>query len=381
MTTAEATPQLISDAGWRDLRARLDGARPGGYGTEDWSLGMPAGWLSELVADWSRFDPSQVQRRIDGLAHRFVTVGGQRLHVCLAAGEGSRPRPLLLTNGWPSSFLEYLELIPWLVERGSAAGDSGYDCFSLVIPALPGFGFSAAPAGPPMTGRDVARLWNTLMTETLGYERYVAHGTDLGAGVTAWLARDHASSLDGIHLGSPHLAPAREPHTPAESEFGRALATWTKFEGAYAHMHASKPSTVGAALLDSPAGLAAWIGEKFVAWSDTEPEPVFTRELLLATLTLYWSTGTIVTSMLPYWAHAHTKAILPIDDPSPVPTSVDVFGGERVPFPTPPRSLGERYFNIVNWCEHSTGGHFPAGSAPRALAGALREAFIAGAVA
>ncbi len=376
---SDNAPQLISDDAWRVLRARLDQSRPSGALGEDPGLGLPASWLERLLADWAAYDPNALQSRIDALGHRFVTLDGQRLHVCLVPGEGSRPRPLLLTNGWPSSFLEYLDLIPLLVQRGSDARTNEFDCFSLVIPALPGYGYSAAPVSGAMTGRDVARLWNSLMTDALGHEHYVAHGTDLGAGVTAWLARDHATSVDAIHLGSPHLAPAREPNTPEETAFARALATWTKFEGAYAHMHASKPATVGAALLDSPTGLAAWIGEKFVAWSSGSLDAGVMRELLLGTLTLYWSTATIATSMLPYWAHSHATAILPIDAPSPVPTSVDIFAGEHVPFPVPPRSLGERYFSVAHWYEHASGGHFPAADAPQALADALRAAFDVGA--
>jgi hypothetical protein len=140
----------------------------------------------------------------------------------------------------------------------------------------------------------------------------------------------------------------------------------------------TKPTTLGSALTDSPAGLAAWIAEKIVAWSSNRPDgsPAFDRELLLSTLTLYWATGTIATSLLPYWAYAHNPdAALPADDPSPVPTAVSIFGGERIPFPKPPRELAQRYYTLTSWAEHPVGGHFPAAAEPQLLAQTLRDAF------
>ena len=143
------------------------------------------------------------------------------------------------------------------------------------------------------------------------------------------------------------------------------------------HEHATKPATLAAAISDSPAGLAAWIGEKVVAWSSEQVEgvPAFDQDLLLSTLTLYWATNTAATSLLPYWASRRAGATLPVDDPSSVPTSVTIFGGERVPFPKPPRELAERYFNVTDWSEHPSGGHFPAVAEPEILAKVIREFF------
>ena len=206
----------------------------------------------------------------------------------------------------------------------------------------------------------------------------VAHGSDLGAGVTAWLARDQPEAVGAIHLATPGLAPTAPPRTPLEDEFAAAVDTWTAEEGGYAHEQATKPATLGWALSDSPSGLAAWIAEKIVAWSSVRPDgsPAFDRALLLGTLTLYWATGTIATSLLPYWAYRHSpEAALPANDPSPVPTAVSIFGGERVPFPKPPRELAERYYTITSWSEHPVGGHFPAVAEPELLAGILRDTF------
>jgi len=143
-------------------------------------------------------------------------------------------------------------------------------------------------------------------------------------------------------------------------------------------VHSTKPATLGAALHDSPAGLAAWIGEKITAWSSMSPsgQPAFPPDLLLGTLTLYWATGTITSSLLPYWAYRHAPGTaLPAGEPAPVPTAITIFGGERVPFPKPPRELAERYFRVTSWAEHDRGGHFPAVAEPRLLAQELRDAF------
>jgi pimeloyl-ACP methyl ester carboxylesterase len=221
-------------------------------------------------------------------------------------------------------------------------------------------------------------MWHALMSSALGLERYVAHGSDLGAGVTAWLARDHPEAVRAIHLATPGLVPAPAPRAPEEEAYADAVSAWTAEEGGYAHEHATKPTTLGAALSDSPAGLAAWIAEKIVAWSSTRADggPAFDRELLLSTLTLYWATGTITTSLLPYWAYGHNgDAALPLDDPSPVPTAVTIFGGERVPFPKPPPELAQRYYTLNAWTEHPVGGHFPAVAEPELLAQTLREVF------
>jgi pimeloyl-ACP methyl ester carboxylesterase len=333
--------------------------------------------LRSLLDDWRAFDPARLQRRLDGLRQLRAVVGRQTVHVVVAEGQGPDPLPLLLTHGWPGSFLEYLELLPLLCDPGRHGGHPS-DAFTVIAPSLPGFGFSGPPPSAGWTGRQVAALWHALMTSGLGYEHYVAHGSDLGAGVTAWLAREHPDAVHAIHLATPGIAPAPAPRTAAEEGYAAAISAWTAEEGGYAHLHATKPTTVGNALFDSPAGLAAWIAEKIVAWSSTGPDgsPAFDRELLLSTATLYWATGTIGTSLLPYWAYGHSPgAALPVDDPSPVPTAVGIFGGERIPFPKPPRELGQRYYTLTGWAEHPVGGHFPAVAEPQLLAQALRDAF------
>jgi pimeloyl-ACP methyl ester carboxylesterase len=362
-----------------DLRQRLRRARRPAPPDDDWSRGVPASWLSRLLADWAAFDVAGFQRRLAGLTHLRAEAGGQAVHVLIAAGQGHghEPLPLLLSNGWPSSFCEYLDVLPLLTDPGGNGADPA-DSFTVVAPALPGFGFSGPPPPGGFTPAEVAQLWHELMTAGLGHPRYVAHGSDLGAGVVAQLARAQPAAVAAIHLATPGLPLPPEPRTAAEQAYLAEVEAWTAEEGGYAHQHATKPSTLGAALNDSPAGLAAWIGEKIVAWSSraADGSPAFPRDLLLATLTLYWATGTVTTSMLPYWKFRHTAgAALPAGDPSLVPSTVTVFGGERVPFPKPPRELAERYLTVVGYQRRDHGGHFPAAAEPELFAQTLREAF------
>ena len=361
----------------KDLATRLPGTHLPSYPGSGWEQGVPTGWLRGLLEDWRAFDPAVLQQRLDGLRQLRVAIDGQMLHVVVADGRGPNPLPLLLTHGWPGSFLEYLKVLPLLADPAAHGADPS-DAFTVIVPSLPGYGFSGPPPPTGLTGRQVAALWHALMASGLGYGRYLAHGSDLGAGVTAWLTRDHPAALRAIHLATPGLAPAPAPRSEPEATYAAAVETWTADEGGYAHEHATKPATLAAALSDSPAGLAAWIAEKVVAWSSTRPDgsPAFERDLLLSTLTLYWTTGTITTSLLPYWAYRHSPdSALPIDDQSPVPTAVSIFGGERVPFPKPPRELAQRYYTLTDWAEHPVGGHFPAVAEPELLARTLRDVF------
>ena len=364
--------QALEDLASRLVRAQLTTDLGRG-----WERGVPRSWLHDLINDWRAFDPDDLQHRLDGLRQFRAVVEGCRIHLVVAEGRGCDPIPLLLTHGWPGSFLEYLKVLP-LLSDPIAHGADAADAFTVIIPSLPGYGFSGAPPPSGFTGRQVAAIWHALMSSALGHEHYVAHGSDLGAGVTAWLARDHPEAVRTIHLATPGLAPAPAPRAAKEEAYAAAVGSWTAEEGAYAHEHATKPATLGAALSESPAGLAAWIAEKIVAWSSTRSDgsPAFDRELLLATLTLYWATRTITTSLLPYWSYHHNPdAALPADDQSRVPTAVSIFGGERVPFPKPPRELAQRYYTLTHWAEHPIGGHFPAVAEPELLARTLREVF------
>jgi pimeloyl-ACP methyl ester carboxylesterase len=346
-----------------DLRERLARTRSG-PGSSAWELGVSPAWVAGLLHDWRAFDVATAQDHLDSWTHLRAEVDGHAIHLVHAPGPDAAAPVLLLTHGWPGSFLEYSRLLPRLTGT-----------FTVAVPSLPGFGFSAAPPASGLTSRQVAGVFHRVMTEGLGHARYVAHGSDLGAGVTAWLARDHPDAVERIHLATPGLASARPIGSAAERAFAEESERWTAEEGGYAHVQSTKPVTLGIALHDSPAGLAGWIGEKVVAWSSTrrDGEPAFDRTLLLTTLTLYWTTGTITSSFLPYWAARHTPGSgLPPDEPPTTPTAVTLFGGERVPFPKPPRDLAERYFRLSAWSQHPVGGHFPAVAEPELLARILR---------
>jgi pimeloyl-ACP methyl ester carboxylesterase len=360
----------------QDLRLRLSRWRRAPDLGPGWERGAPNTWIADLLDDWGHYDMDPLQARLDALTHYRAQVEDQHLHVVRVVGSGPRPLPLLLTHGWPGSFLELLKLIPLLTEPETDAADRT-ETFTLIIPSLPGFGFSGLPPHQGRTAREVASIWHRLMVDGFGYERYAAHGSDLGAGVTSWLAREYPTNIAGIHLATPGLAAPADGRSPAEERFAEAVTKWMVEEGGYMHEHATKPATLAASISDSPAGLAAWIGEKVVAWSSERVDgtPTFDRDLLLSTLTLYWATNTAATSLLPYWASQHAVAALPVDDPSPVPTSVTIFGGERVPFPKPPRELAERYYNVTDWSEYPVGGHFPAVAEPEILANVIRHFF------
>jgi pimeloyl-ACP methyl ester carboxylesterase len=374
---AEPFRPVLGRAAVNDLNERLRAARvrPGADG--GWVRGMPGDWLATLIADWQAFDTDSMQDRLDRLTHLRAEVQGVAVHLIHAPGAGTEPVPLLLTHGWPSSFLEYWALLPLLTDP-AAHGGAATDAFTVVAPSLPGYGFSGPPPAGGMVHEQVAELWYRIMTEGLGYRRFVAHGSDLGAGVTARLARAHPDAVAAIHLATPGLGAPPQPWSDAVREHFREVEKWSAEEGGYAHMHATRPATIGAALDDSPVALAAWAGEKLIRWSSTAAggQPALDRDHLLGTLTLYWATRTGASSLLPYWAHRHTPgSALPADDPPRTPTAIDIFGGEIVPFAKPPRELAERYFNVAGWAEHERGGHFPAVAEPQLLAERLRAAF------
>ena len=207
---------------------------------------MPGDWLARLIEDWRAFDPLSLQARLDRLTHLRAEVDGVSVHLVHAPGTGPDPLPLVLTHGWPSSFLEYLALLPLLTDPAAHGGDAA-DAFTVVLPSLPGFGFSGPPPPGGLTYPQVAELWHTIMTGVLGYRRYAAHGSDLGAGVTAWLARAHPAEVAAIHLATPGLAAPPKPWTDPVSEHFAEVKAWFAEEGGYSHMHATKPATIGAA--------------------------------------------------------------------------------------------------------------------------------------
>jgi pimeloyl-ACP methyl ester carboxylesterase len=307
----------------------------------------------------------------------MATLDGQDIHFVHARGEGPSPLPLILTHGWPGSFVEFERILPLLTHPGRFGGDPA-DAFDVVIPSLPGFGFSPAPTHPGMSPRRIAGLWVELM-RGLGYERFGVQGGDIGAGVSVWAARLFPDAVAGLHLNyvpgsyQPPRAPSDPPLSRQEEAFLREAADWSTTEGAYAHLHATRPQTLAYGLADSPIGLAAWLTEKYRAWSDCDGdlERVFDLDHLLTILSLYWFSGALGDAIRIYKEGARDPLVFAPGERIAPPLHVALFPRE---LPIPPRSWVERVFDVRRWTAMPSGGHFAAAEQPHALAEDVRAA-------
>ncbi len=295
---------------------------------------------------------------------------GFGVHAIHERGKGIAPLPLVIMHGWPGSFSQMLKLIPLLVDPAAHGGDAS-DAFDIVVPSLPGFGFSDRPQRRGWTTERTADLWARMMTGELGYERFGAHGGDWGSAVTESLARRHPELLTGIHLTdvpSGHIFRVADP-TDEEQKYVAAGMAWADKEGAYGSIQSTKPQTLAYGLNDSPVGLAAWIAEKFRSWSDCDGdiERSFTRDELLTNVMIYWTTQTINSSIRGYFESGHQGSA--DDSRMEVPSGFAIFPADLVP---PPRRFAERIFNVQRWTEMPAGGHFAAMEEPELLAGDIR---------
>ncbi len=358
-----------------DLRDRLARTRwPDEVCDAGWEYGTNLTYLKQLVQYWLHdFDWRAQEWAINQFSHHRAEIDGFGIHFIHERGAGPNPMPLLLLHGWPSSFLQMRKIIPLLADPAAHGGDPA-DSFDVVAASLPGYGFSDRPATPGMSVGRMADLFSALMTGALGYRRYAARGSDLGAGVLSQLALIHAESLIGIHMGgtNPWIGDdIPDDLTQAEREFVANAQRWSAEEMAYAMEHATRPQTLAYGLNDSPAGLAAWIIEKFRRWSDCDGdvEKVFTRDDLLANLTIYWATETINSSIRLYYESAHNPGAW---GRAEVPTAMVMPPNDM--FPTP-RAWAERSARIDRWTELPRGGHFPEWEVPGPLAEDIRAFF------
>jgi pimeloyl-ACP methyl ester carboxylesterase len=329
--------------------------------------------LDELIAYWrDGYDWSAQADRIAALPHRFVTVDGVRLHAIVAEGKtgtGAGPRPLLLVNGWPSSFVEYLDVLGPLTDPAAHGGDPA-DAFTVVIPALPGYGLSDRALHLDLDREAIARLFDRLMVHHLGFDSYVAHGDDIGGGVVNRLGIHHADTVTAIQTANwldAHVPPGAAL-TGAEERYLAASREWDRTEGAYAHVQQTRPHTLAFALTDSPVGLAAWILEKWLTWSDPASTP--SADLMLTNVMLYWLTDTIASS---------TRLYALSSPPGPrdviqVPASVLVPNEPRLPVP-PEEWLRRAYPQLTRVAHVGTGGHFLAAEQPSLFVNEIRNAF------
>ena len=362
-----------------DLRDRLGRTRwldeiPGSA----WEYGVSFQFLQEICEYWrDQFDWKAQVERLSAFHHYRYVADGLGVHFIHERGKGSSPMPLILTHGWPGSFLEMLRIIPVLTDPASYGGDPS-DSFDVVVPSMPGYGFSDRPARRGINTFSIAGLWVGLMNE-LGYRRFAAQGGDIGASVSTILGLRHSNRVIGIHLnyipGSyrPHLE-AETKLRPEEEEFLRDATRWYDESGAYAHIQRTHPQTAAYGLNDSPAGLAAWILEKFRAWSDCDGDLYrrFTRDELLSNVTLYWMTETIHSSFRLYYEGRRAPLQFGQGDFVSVPCAIARFPKEA---PFPPRCWIERGYNVQRWTEMPSGGHFGAAEEPELMAEDIRAFF------
>ena len=367
-----------------DLLQRLTSTRLGvSHDENDWDAGTSPAYLRELLDHWrSEYDWRAHEARLNRFAHFQADVGGTQLHFIHERGRGDAPLPIVLTHGYPDSFLRFEKLIPLLTDPSAHGGDA-QDAFDVVVPSLPGYGFSELPAKGSTTFQ-IGNLWHKLMTATLGYPRFAAHGGDWGSTVTEHLARSHPRSVVGIHLTDvPFWHAFQKPKEPSDAErkFLDANERFPMEEGAYAMIQGTRPQTLADGLNDSPAGLAAWIVEKFQRWSDCdgEIERRFSKDELLTNVTLYWVTQTIGSSFMPYYdmtnagiARWMVEKAKDWAHPAKVPAALALFPKDLT---RPPREWAERFFDVQRWTEMPRGGHFAALEEPELLAADIRAFF------
>jgi pimeloyl-ACP methyl ester carboxylesterase len=361
-----------------DLRERIARTRwPDEISASGWDYGTNLDELRALLDYWrDGFDWRAQERKLNSFSHFVADVDGLDLHFLHEHGRGPNPMPLLLLHGWPSTFFEMSKLVPLLADPAAHGGDPR-DSFDVVVPSLPGCGFSERPREPGMHKTRMAELFAKLMSETLGHERFAARGGDVGAGVVSLVALDYPERVVGIHVSDvyrPYIGPGARYFTDAERKFFDEERTWMEKEGAYDHLQATKPQTLGYGLNDSPVGLAAWIVEKYRSWSDCggHVEERFTRDEILTQLTIYWATETINSANRLYFERDRAPRPLGPDDRVRVPTAVAIFPGD---IDWPPREWGERVYDVRRWTVMARGGHFAALEEPELLAKDIREFF------
>jgi pimeloyl-ACP methyl ester carboxylesterase len=353
-----------------DLRERLRRTRwPETQTGEGWSQGVPLDYLQQLCRYWAEeYDWRAAEARLNAVPQYRTRIDGLGIHFLHARSPHSAALPLVLTHGWPGSVLEFLEVV------GPLTSASAADAFHVVVPSLPGYGFSDKPAAAGWGIERTAGAWAQLM-DRLGYDRYGAAGNDWGTSVSSALGRQDAAHVAGIHLVPPLAGPdpaALDDLSGAERTALADLAQRSRTGSAYSDVHRTEPQTIGYALLDSPAALCAWIAGKFWAWSDHELDP----DRVLDAVTLYWVTGTGASS-----ARLYHESIDQVSawisgtsaDAVAVPAGCSVFPAE-VPRPSR-RWAARRYPDIRYWVEHDRGGHFPALEAPDLLVDDLRAFF------
>jgi pimeloyl-ACP methyl ester carboxylesterase len=374
------TIQIAEDV-LSDLQQRLQRTRwPDEIEGAGWDYGTNREYLQLLVAYWrDGYDWRKQERLLNRFPQFQAIVDGFRLHFLYLKGQGPRPLPLILSHGWPGSFFEFYKVVEPLADPARHGGVAE-DAFDVVVPSLPGYGFSERPHARGMNVARIAELFVRLMREELGYQRFGAQGGDWGSGITARLGAAYPGHVIGIHLNMDPTELLRQDHerlgglgdSPELQRWRAQRQHYDQDEGAYSRIQGTRPQTLAYGLADSPVGMAGWIVEKFRAWSDCQGdvERAFSKDELLTNIMLYWVANTINSSMRLYYEFFHAPAAT--SGRVEVPTGVAAFPYDIV---TPVRSLAEQTYNIQHWSDMPAGGHFAALEQPVALVEDIRAFF------
>ncbi|MGG1940004.1 epoxide hydrolase family protein [Paenibacillus polymyxa] len=365
----------IADEILDDLTYRLHHIRwPDQLKDSGWDRGTEFNYLKSLVSYWrDQYDWRTQEAQLNRLSQFCCNIDGIDVHFVHERGKGSNPLSIILTHGWPDSYLRYQRIIPLLTDPVSHGGDPE-DSFDVIVPSIPGFGFSSRPDRPGINNYRVSEMWAKLMTEELGYKKFAAAGGDIGSGVTRYLASNHPDLLYGIHLTDigiiKDLLTSHEQVTLSEEEmhYKKNALEWISHEGGYMSLQSTRPQTLAYGLSDSPAGLAGWIVEKFRAWSDSNGDlrQRFSENELITHIMIYWLTNTIGSSTRMYYENSHS---LPPLGYIKVPTGIALFPADIL---LPPKEWAVRNLNVTRWTSMDRGGHFTAMEEPELLAQDIR---------
>ena len=340
-----------------------------------WDYGTNLDYMKEFAEYWSsKFDWKKTEEKINKFRNFKTNIDGIDIHFIHEKGSGSNPKPLLLNHGWPGSIVEFLDIIDQLAHPENYGGNIE-DSFDVIVPSLPGYGFSGRPSRP-IGPRKMASIFNSLMTNSLGYEKYISQGGDFGGTICTWLAYDFPESLLGIHINILITRHPDGPQTKEEIEWQERFKVEQRIEDGYRTQQSTKPQTLSYAMMDSPVGVAAWMIEKMRGWSDIKDgniESVYSKDILLSNIMIYLVTKTFNTSTWIYYGRREEGGrSLPKDHlPLKVPTAIAKFPKEYLEWA--PRSYVERIYNVKQWTNMPAGGHFAALEKPDLLIKDIRE--------
>jgi len=334
-----------------------------------WDHGTNFSYIKEISKYWvDDFNWKNQEKNINKFSNFKTKVEGEDIHFIKEKGSGSNPMPLLIMHGWPGSIVEFIHIIEKLAHPEKFGGKEE-DAFDVIVPSLPGFGFSSKPKAP-MGPRKMADIFNKLMTENLGYKNYIAQGGDWGATISNWLGHDHFKSCKGIHINCLTMRHPNGPETKEEKDWEAKFVKDQIMQDGYRTQQATKPQTLSYAMIDSPVGVAAWILEKFYFWSDLKNnniESVYSKDFLLTNIMIYIITNTFNTASWIYYGRREEGGRFFANDfhRIEVPTAAALFPSEMSEWP--PKSYADRLFNIKRWTKMPKGGHFAALEQPELL--------------